>query len=313
MDIQHALSQDRELELDSETRNILVNQLNERLMDINELYHQFVKPYSLFEQTLRILQVSGSFAPELVAETWARLIDKAKAQGSVRDGTDEFAGTDQFARVSAVVADLGKKFMGSENACPVDVLTLMLQDLAYNSQEEGRVPLAGWAPETLLRAGAPVEMVFDVLDEVFESKVSSIPFFIIISEIVSPSFRNEFSSANLSPLFSSFILFQRAPWDTRTGQAFLLSDISSLLSLSIAQGRVTGGYNSLRSRSTGSNLSQLQAQRVDNAISSYLVALNSLLASPRGDPADQTFPRDRKMETTIAKLRECQNFVKTQF
>lgn len=116
-------------------------------------------------------------------------------------------------------------------------------------------------------------------------------------------------------LFLLFVSQQRSPWDTTTGQAFLLSDLSSLLSISISQGRITGGYNSHRSLSATSsfNSSQLQAQRVDNSISSYLVALNSLMAAPRGEPADIDLPRDRKMEVTVNTLRECQNFVKRHF
>jgi len=161
IEVQHALSQD--MELDDQTKAEYLRRLNETLLDINELYHNFVKPNQLYEQTLHVLHVSGQYAPELVRETWAILIEEARLEA-------ERAHVDEFERVSSAVVDIAKRFIGSENAFPVDVLTLMLQDFAFNHEKSSK---AGWAPETMLMAGAEVEQIFDVLDDVFETKVGS--------------------------------------------------------------------------------------------------------------------------------------------
>lgn len=54
----------------------------------------------------------------------------------------------------------------------------MLESYSYTTMETGAAP-AGWGPNTMIDAGAPPELVFDVLEGAFQVKVRTFRLFVL--------------------------------------------------------------------------------------------------------------------------------------
>ncbi|KAF9519855.1 hypothetical protein BS47DRAFT_1387799 [Hydnum rufescens UP504] len=133
-----------------------VDELGTYLTDVTDLYHRFAEPYRLHDMKLLILKVSDHRDPQVVASTWRAIFEDATTDPNL-PGT---------AIVAENVSRVGHKLHPSSNAFPLDLLSSLLEDFAWEHRSE--VPL-GWAPQTLVDANVPYEEIFRPLFEMREA------------------------------------------------------------------------------------------------------------------------------------------------
>ncbi|KDN50361.1 nucleoporin-domain-containing protein [Tilletiaria anomala UBC 951] len=174
-------------DLEDDRQNELLAQLDSTLLDISSLYRDFVQPLQLYDIMIMIFHVSDYQDAELVKETWEALLDQAH---------ESAPGPRRFEHVAATVISLAGRYFPSETACPVDVLTDLLERYAFSERDRQKIPI-GWAAQTLSEAGADQEGILDVLDLSFHNK--------------------------------------KDPWTSRAGLSFLLADTAALIELWLEQ------------------------------------------------------------------------------
>ncbi|WFC97802.1 hypothetical protein MYAM1_000522 [Malassezia yamatoensis] len=157
-----------------ERHESVLNALDTELMDITTLYKEAAQPFGLLEQQLLILAISQYQDAELVASLWDALFLREHNASDPQHA---------YQAVAAMVTDVYASLGASEIACPVEILLSRLEQYAFdtlNAVEGNPVPHSqlqwenftalstspidvGWAPLVMLQAGAPPEVIFDVI------------------------------------------------------------------------------------------------------------------------------------------------------
>ncbi|CEH16136.1 Nuclear pore complex, Nup155 component (D Nup154, sc Nup157/Nup170) [Ceraceosorus bombacis] len=146
--------------IEPSTKQEILQILDAELLTMSTLYKAFAQPYSMHEVKLMIYEISEHDDPALVEQEWNELILEAE---------ESAAPEQRFERVGVLIVDLGKRFIGSSIAFPIDILLARLLRYAFENRESQEIPL-GWASSTLILAGAAQEEVYDVEDSLFEMK-----------------------------------------------------------------------------------------------------------------------------------------------
>lgn len=283
-------------DLDDDRKSILLEELDASLLDISTLYRDFADPLSLYDVKVLIFQVSDFRDADLVVSTWENILDRAHDEGAKLNGNER-----AYERVAAVVIELGRRFMSAEFACPVDVLARNLESYALTQKSVQRSMPKSWAIQTLLSATAPPEAIFDSLEALFQSKAepwqtrSAITF--LLADI------NFLLTAWLAAYLSTSsgyddIRSAAGAGGKRSSRAFASS--ASRFNLALDAGgldfdseAVSAVLSSLATSSSPASLA-LPARRIDDALDTYLVNLNSLVSSSAGlrDEADARVARE---------------------
>ena len=194
----------RQLDADGALQAESIEWLDDELLDLSTLYKNFAEPFELLEEQLMIIAAAEYQDIGLVAETWTALITREHvANGAEHTGK----------AIASLVRDLFTRLGRAENACPTDVVLDLLLRYAFEQQQrtpriDNPVPAAwaprggadagaaipvGWAPVTVMAAGAPGEYVLDVL----EGAIATAP----------------------------------PPWNTNAGHRFLLAQLAEFISV----------------------------------------------------------------------------------
>ncbi|UZJ54344.1 hypothetical protein CBS101457_003664 [Exobasidium rhododendri] len=150
------------VELEEEAKASLLAILNENLLNVTELYRDFAEPLQLHEVKLLIYHTSDHREPAMVRQSWESLIAEAHEDPTAMPET-------RFEKVASVVVELGQRFNPSEVAFPIDMLTDLLINYAFEQRAEQDIPSA-WTTKTLIQANAPPQMVLDVLLGLLETR-----------------------------------------------------------------------------------------------------------------------------------------------
>jgi len=135
----------------------IVKHLDDRLLDISELYNNYAAPYGLDEIILSIFHTSGHKDRQLIESTWKSLI------GKVCDRVD---GRSKFGALDELVHRIGVRFYPDENAFPTAFLCNYLESISFESQG----PSDGWVINTMCRIGVPFNVLFHHYHSIFEAK-----------------------------------------------------------------------------------------------------------------------------------------------
>lgn len=240
-------------DVEEDKRAVLQDELDAGLLDISTLYQDFAEPLELFDVKILIFHVADFRDQDLVASTWEAILDRAHAEG-----TRLLSAERAYERVSSVVIELGRRFMHSESACPIDVLVRNLEAYALTQRSPIQAIPEGWAPTTLLQATAPHEAVFDTLGALYQSKME--------------------------------------PWQTKGNIVFLLRDIQILLEawMDAQTSRLHHHHSSQQQLSASASASQQEpfpANRVDDALNAYLVTLHSFVGGQLREERDLQLAR----------------------
>ncbi|GJJ09444.1 hypothetical protein Clacol_003667 [Clathrus columnatus] len=136
-----------------------LRRLESELLNITQLYNDYVEPHDLHTCKLLIFKVSDHRDTRLTRSTWESLIAESRMGATPQE---------QMSNVSAIVSLLASRFFPSEAAFPLDEIALLLEKLALETREY--VPY-GWAPRTLTSGSVPYGTVFDTFHSMYESQV----------------------------------------------------------------------------------------------------------------------------------------------
>ncbi|KAF8309759.1 nucleoporin-domain-containing protein [Clavulina sp. PMI_390] len=128
-----------------------ITALGTTLMDVNALYHRYADPYSLYDMKLLILKVSEHRDAQIVSSTWRAIFENCESLMSVCPVDHQ-----TFLTLSI----LGQRLYPSDIAFPLDLVCSLLEDFAWDHRASISV---GWAPQTLLEAHIPYEVIFEAL------------------------------------------------------------------------------------------------------------------------------------------------------
>lgn len=104
-------------EISEEVRNNLLNELENRLFNISELFCEFAEPLALLEIQLLIFHIADHYDANLVTQTWHVLIEHIHY---VNRQLDE---SERYEAVSNVVYNLAKRFYPSKISFPLGKLS----------------------------------------------------------------------------------------------------------------------------------------------------------------------------------------------
>ncbi|PWN28575.1 nucleoporin-domain-containing protein [Jaminaea rosea] len=272
-------------QLDEERKRPLLEELDAALLDISTLYRDFADPLELFDVKILIYHVADFRDEGLIADTWEQLLARAHQDGQSKGAARSLE------HVGSVVVELGRRFMGAGTggeslACPVDVLVrnleryaLMQQQPSSGSSSASSMP-RHWAISTMLSAGAAPESVFDTLESLFQSKVEPWQ-----------------SRSSLVFLLGDTLALLRAWLGAYIAAASMGSSVSggskraSMLGAMGGSGFGAAAYEDATTTALVSTLLQrggrasslaFPAKRIDDALTAYLVSLNSLLSGGGG-------------------------------
>ncbi|CAO1637870.1 unnamed protein product [Parajaminaea phylloscopi] len=276
--------------LDDDRKDVLLEDLDSALLDISTLYRDFADPLNLYDIKILIFQVSDFRDGDLVVSTWESILDRAHDEGTRTLGSDR-----AYERVAAVVIELGRRFMASEFACPVDVLVRNLESYALTQRSTQKTMSKFWAVQTLLSATAPPEAIFDTLEALFQSKAepwqTRSALAVLLADI--HHLLSAWMTAYLAVSSPYDDAFGSTGRDKRASKAF--SSSAALFDLSVGGGSGAGVTASeveatsalvaalaRTSHSASSSCLTFPTRRVDDALDAYLVNLNSLASSSNG-------------------------------
>lgn len=271
--------------IEEEQKVQLLQELDGQLLDISALYKDFAEPFSMHEIKLLIFHVSDHRDLDLIRQAWDALL--TEAHGEEETAASKNGGGKQFERVASVVVELGRRFYPSPVAFPVDVLCDMLARYALAECTQQDIP-QGWALTTLLLAGVPAEVVFDVVVDALETR--------------------------------------REPFQTMQGYLFLVADAARLIDswtrevLGLATDPfepststevvLRGGRDSLMMANASSTIGGFPARRIDDVLSALIGHLTSLTTGPLPSTSGG---RGRDVESILALLKSTQELIRRSF
>ncbi|WAQ92935.1 hypothetical protein PtA15_17A417 [Puccinia triticina] len=144
----------------SQTKEVILQVLQARLLTISEIYRDIVEPLGLLECTLLIFHVSDHRDLNLIQTVWLAIIEQAH-EG--RPG-----GLSGVEGVANKVSQLGRKFYPSDIAFNTSMIVGILEKYAFDN------PLPGnkkWVGSVLREAGLPWQTIWESVDELFTSKL----------------------------------------------------------------------------------------------------------------------------------------------
>ncbi|CAO1633399.1 unnamed protein product [Jaminaea pallidilutea] len=312
-----------DVELDDDKKNLLLNELDGQLLDISTLYRDFADPLALYDVKILIYQVSDFQDSTLIASTWESILDRAHEQGTRLVGKQR-----AYEHVAAAVVELGRRFMASESACPIDVLISNLESYALTQRAAQPDLPKAWAIQTMLQAHAPPEALFDALEALYQSKAepwqtkTSLVFLLAdvhyLLEAWLAAYVNS-TSASLS-LYGS----RRSVHDGQQLKQSMSKSFSSSASLfdlaSTARGSSASGVEAAglilaaySSSTSGGQMDSFPANRVDDALAGYLAQLNSLVGMPTRDDHGLAAETDRNLRDTLNGFKALQDQLRGVF
>ncbi|KAA1134742.1 hypothetical protein PGTUg99_013030 [Puccinia graminis f. sp. tritici] len=143
-----------------QTKEVILQVLQSRLLTISEIYRDIVEPLGLLECTLLIFHVSDHRDLNLIQTVWSAIIEQAH-EG--RPG-----GLSGVEGVANKVSQLGRKFYPSDIAFNTSMIVGILEKYAFDN------PLPGnkkWVGSVLREAGLPWQTIWESIDELFTSKL----------------------------------------------------------------------------------------------------------------------------------------------
>ncbi|KAH9446801.1 hypothetical protein Pst134EA_030705 [Puccinia striiformis f. sp. tritici] len=159
-DDQFQLNNQPEEQDSSQTKEVILQVLQSRLLTISEIYRDIVEPLGLLECTLLIFHVSDHRDLNLIQTVWLAIIEQAH-EG--RPG-----GLSGVEGVANKVSQLGRKFYPSDIAFNTSMIVGILEKYAFDN------PLPGnkkWVGSVLREAGLPWQTIWESVDELFTSKL----------------------------------------------------------------------------------------------------------------------------------------------
>lgn len=88
--------------------------LNTNIMELNDLYRDYLNPFNLFEIKLDALETSSSFKRDVIEEIWRSILDR-ELTNFVRKNESEMAAK---GRLGGHIAKLRKHFLRSPQYVP---------------------------------------------------------------------------------------------------------------------------------------------------------------------------------------------------
>lgn len=259
--------------IDEEQKVALLQELDGQLLDISALYKEFAEPFSMHEIKLLIFHVSDHRDVDLIRQAWDALLTEAHGD------EDALGGGKQFERVASVVVELGRRFYPSPVAFPVDVLCDMLERYALAECTNQDIP-QGWALTTMLLAGVPAEVVFDVVVDALETR--------------------------------------REPFQTTQGYLFLVADAAKLVDswtrevLGLASDPIgLTSVTAVEGRDATSSALGFPARRIDDVLGALIGHLTSLVAPSSSLTSSAGTGRDA--ESVLALLKSTQELIRRSF
>ncbi|KIR29674.1 nuclear pore complex protein Nup155 [Cryptococcus deuterogattii LA55] len=124
--------------------------LNDGLLQLDELYQNYARPFRLYEPILLILKTADTRVDDVCEAVWRQLLGTAGKIGGA-------------AGVSEIVKRLGRRYFPSE-AAPIDIMIPVVY-----AEAAGYPGSPGWASTTLLDAGVPLRDLWEAVTGLYEN------------------------------------------------------------------------------------------------------------------------------------------------
>lgn len=137
----------------------LITKLDGQLIPLTDLFNNYADPLSYHVICLCIFQAADYRGSLEIRSCWEKLVesehDKAEAQNAAAP----------YEYIALLIKSLGRRFSTYQNVFPIDDILPILEN--YNLTKQRKAP-RGWVIDALLAAGTPYEVLFPILDEMYE-------------------------------------------------------------------------------------------------------------------------------------------------
>ncbi|XP_049848989.1 nuclear pore complex protein Nup155-like [Schistocerca gregaria] len=150
---------------DTNLRDQVRAQLDERLYNLSDLFNKFVNKFGLFESALSILHDSGYQDDRLVKRIWNNIIQEEISKSAQLDYS--------LASLSAKLHSLIQLYYPSQYVFPMDHIVGILEQHSFEvirTHSSDFYP--NWILDTFLRSGVPFIVMFRLYYEFYESRSS---------------------------------------------------------------------------------------------------------------------------------------------
>ncbi|KAI9603600.1 hypothetical protein KEM48_000900 [Puccinia striiformis f. sp. tritici PST-130] len=236
----------------SQTKEVILQVLQSRLLTISEIYRDIVEPLGLLECTLLIFHVSDHRDLNLIQTVWLAIIEQAH-EG--RPG-----GLSGVEGVANKVSQLGRKFYPSDIAFNTSMIVGILEKYAFDN------PLPGnkkWVGSVLREAGLPWQTIWESVDELLQASVKLI----------------EFISSSFPCCWNK----QLPPWHIDSTLSFITFEIAEIIQQWLLEMDelndflLTNSNSNGNSSSTGLAMNGFPAARLEDVIDRYIDTLSHML------------------------------------
>ncbi|EEB07656.1 nucleoporin Nup157/170 [Schizosaccharomyces japonicus yFS275] len=148
--------------LSKEQKDEVVSALDGQILNISEIFNKYADPMDYGEICLSIFQASGYAGIEVVRR-WERIIQQTHDQA-----LHLYTGASIVENVSSVLRKLTIRFSSQENVFPVEQIIALAEKYAYEYRDEESKE--GWVPDTFTSAGVSHEVVFIVLNQLYDRR-----------------------------------------------------------------------------------------------------------------------------------------------
>lgn len=137
----------------------LIKRLNGKLVPLTDLFNKFADPLSYGSICLSIFQSADYRGALEIRNCWEKLID------TEHEKAENSGDRAPYETIAQLIKTLGRRFSKFENVFPVDDLLPMLE--TYSLTKQRKSP-RGWVIDAFLAAGIPHDILFSVLDGMYE-------------------------------------------------------------------------------------------------------------------------------------------------